>query len=55
MSDPHERTRLNQAVIDIGMRIFSKHTLDEVMESALSSFVEVLGADAGHIALVYGR
>ena len=51
MPDPTELTRLNQALIELDMRIHSKLGFDEVMQSTLVGFVETLGADAGDIKL----
>jgi len=54
MANLEERSRLSQALIELDIRIHSKLSFDEVMQSTLDGFVTALGADAGDIKLFAG-
>lgn len=51
MGSQKRRAQLSDALNEIDMRIHSTLGADEIMQAALDSFVEVLGADAGDIKL----
>lgn len=51
MADFRERTRLSRALNELDLRIHSRLSTDEVMQSTLDGFVAALGADAGDIKL----
>lgn len=55
MTSLAERTRLSRALNELDMRIHSKLSFDEVMQSTLEGFIATLRAEAGDIKLFDGE